>query len=40
MAEVRVRVRDAGVSGNWKSVLHFFGFRPSLLMVRAKEVLW
>ena len=39
MAEVRVRVRGAGVSGSWEAVLRFFLF-IFYLMARAKEVLW
>ena len=36
IAEVRVRVRarDAGVSGSWEAVLRFFLNRSSLLMTR------
>ena len=40
MAEVRVRVRDAGVSGSWEAVLRFFLYKSSLLMTRAEEVPW
>ena len=44
MAEVRVRIRlrDAGVSGSWEAVLRFFLNRSSSLMTnnRAEEVLW
>ena len=38
MDEVRVRVRDAGVSGSLEAVLRFFRFRY-LLVARAEEVL-
>ena len=40
MAEVRVRVADAGVSGSWEAELRSFWLRSSLLMARAKEVIW
>ena len=40
MAEVRVRVSDAGVSGSWKAELRFFWLISSLLMAGAEEVLW
>ena len=40
MEEVRVRIRDAVVSGSWKTVLRFFWYLSPFLMTRAEEVLW